>query len=73
MSIVAQTTLAHDVSYNGIGLHAANEVHMVLRPAPADTGIVFRSCYGERGLQLANANPLPPREQQARMTHCQRY
>ena len=41
MSIVAQTTLAHDVSYNGIGLHAANEVHMVLRPAPADTGIVF--------------------------------
>ena len=30
MSIVAQTTLAHDVSYNGIGLHAANEVHMVL-------------------------------------------
>lgn len=31
------------------------------------------SCYGERGLQLANANPLPPREQQARMTHCQRY
>ena len=41
MSIVAHTTLAHDVSYNGIGLHAANEVHMVLRPAPADTGIVF--------------------------------
>ena len=41
MSIVVQTTLAHDVSYNGIGLHAANEVHMVLRPAPADTGIVF--------------------------------
>lgn len=41
MSPTAQTTLAHDVSFNGIGLHAANEVHMVLRPAPADTGIVF--------------------------------
>lgn len=41
MSQTAQTTLAHDVSFNGIGLHAANEVHMVLRPAPADTGIVF--------------------------------
>lgn len=41
MSDVAQTTLAGPVSYNGIGLHAANEVHMVLRPAPADTGIIF--------------------------------
>lgn len=41
MSPTAQATLAHDVSFNGIGLHAANEVHMVLRPAPADTGIVF--------------------------------
>ena len=41
MPHVVQTTLAKPVSYNGIGLHAANEVHMVLRPAPADTGIVF--------------------------------
>lgn len=41
MTDVVQTTLARAVSYNGIGLHAANEVHMVLRPAPADTGIVF--------------------------------
>ena len=41
MPHVFQTTLAKPVSYSGIGLHAANEVHMVLRPAPADTGIVF--------------------------------
>ena len=41
MTNVVQTTLAQPVSYSGIGLHAANEVHMVLRPAPADTGIVF--------------------------------
>ncbi len=41
MSYVAQTTLAGAVSYSGIGLHAAREVHMVLRPAPANTGIVF--------------------------------
>lgn len=41
MSEVAQTTLAESVSYSGIGLHAAHEVHMVLRPASADTGIVF--------------------------------
>jgi UDP-3-O-[3-hydroxymyristoyl] N-acetylglucosamine deacetylase len=41
MTNVVQTTLARPVLYSGIGLHAANEVHMVLRPAPADTGIVF--------------------------------
>ena len=41
MTNVVQTTLAQPASYSGIGLHAANEVHMVLRPAPADTGIVF--------------------------------
>ncbi|WP_293997215.1 UDP-3-O-acyl-N-acetylglucosamine deacetylase [uncultured Megasphaera sp.] len=41
MTNVVQTTLTRPVSYSGIGLHAANEVHMVLRPAPADTGIVF--------------------------------
>ena len=39
MSNVAQTTLAKSVSYSGIGLHAAEEVHMC--PAPANTGIVF--------------------------------
>lgn len=41
MVSLMQRTLAHDIAYNGIGLHAAHEVHMVLRPAPADTGIVF--------------------------------
>ncbi len=38
---IAQTTLADSVSYSGIGLHAAQEVHMIMRPAPANTGIVF--------------------------------
>lgn len=41
MSYVAQTTLARSVSYSGIGLHAAEEVHMVMCPAAANTGIVF--------------------------------
>lgn len=41
MVTMKQTTLVQPVSYQGIGLHAALEVHMVLRPAPADTGIVF--------------------------------
>ena len=36
-----QTTLAAEASYTGIGLHSGCEVHMVLKPAPADTGLVF--------------------------------
>lgn len=36
-----QTTLETAVSYTGIGLHSGREVHAVLKPAPADTGIVF--------------------------------
>ena len=36
-----QITLAAEASYTGIGLHSGREVHMVLRPAPVDTGIVF--------------------------------
>lgn len=41
MAQVLQTTLKKAVSYEGIGLHAANKVHMIMRPAPANTGIVF--------------------------------
>lgn len=36
-----QTTLAAEAIYNGIGLHSGREVHMVMKPAPADTGLVF--------------------------------
>lgn len=36
-----QTTLATETYYTGIGLHSGNNVHMVLKPAPVDTGIVF--------------------------------
>ena len=36
-----QTTLAKAVRFAGIGLHSGREVHMELRPAGADTGIVF--------------------------------
>lgn len=36
-----QTTLAAETAYTGIGLHSGREVHMVLKPAPADTGLVF--------------------------------
>lgn len=36
-----QTTLAAEAIYNGIGLHSGREVHLVMKPAPADTGLVF--------------------------------
>ncbi len=37
-----QRTLANSIKARGVGLHTGNEALMVLRPAPVDTGIVFR-------------------------------
>src|SRR5919112_2973829 len=37
-----QRTLRRQVSCAGIGLHSGNKVTLTLRPAAADTGIVFR-------------------------------
>ena len=36
-----QTTLEREAAFTGVGLHSGREVHMVLRPAQADTGLVF--------------------------------
>ena len=36
-----QHTIAKEVSYSGIGLHSGKDVLMTLKPAEADTGIVF--------------------------------
>jgi UDP-3-O-[3-hydroxymyristoyl] N-acetylglucosamine deacetylase len=37
-----QRTLAREISINGIGLHGGKPVRMVVRPAAADTGLLFR-------------------------------
>lgn len=37
-----QKTLARDVTLTGTGLHSGQPVRMVVRPAPADHGIVFQ-------------------------------
>ena len=37
-----QRTLKEPIRSTGIDLHTGRKVHMVLRPAPANTGIVFR-------------------------------
>jgi UDP-3-O-[3-hydroxymyristoyl] N-acetylglucosamine deacetylase len=42
MEIVRQQTLAKSAGCRGIGLHGGDRIAMVLRPAAADTGIVFR-------------------------------
>ena len=36
-----QATIAAEAAYTGVGLHSGREVHMVLKPAPEDTGLVF--------------------------------
>lgn len=40
--LIMQTTLASEVALDGIGLHKGTLVNLVLKPASADTGIVFR-------------------------------
>ena len=39
--MLRQRTLKSSVSASGVGLHTGRKVRMTLRPAPADTGIVF--------------------------------
>lgn len=39
---IAQRTLKNAITCSGTGLHSGAKVQMALRPAPADTGIVFR-------------------------------
>jgi UDP-3-O-[3-hydroxymyristoyl] N-acetylglucosamine deacetylase len=39
---VRQRTLKDSVRASGIGLHSGDKVYMTLRPAPANSGIVFR-------------------------------
>ena len=40
--MVKQRTLKASVSTVGVGLHKGEKVQVTLRPAPANTGIVFR-------------------------------
>ena len=40
--MLLQRTLKNTIRATGVGLHSGKKVLMVLRPAPADTGVVFR-------------------------------
>src|SRR5512143_4014581 len=40
---IRQKTLAHDVRFEGVGLHTGERIAVRLAPAPAGTGLVFAS------------------------------
>src|SRR5574337_939510 len=40
--MIRQRTLKNVISATGVGLHSGRKVLLTLRPAPANTGIVFR-------------------------------
>ena len=40
--MIKQRTLKNMIRATGVGLHTGTKVYMTLRPAPANTGIVFR-------------------------------
>jgi len=39
---IKQRTLRHDIRAMGVGLHTGEMVYLTLKPAPVDTGIVFK-------------------------------
>ena len=49
----AQQTLVNAVSCVGVGLHSGQPVTMTLRPAQANTGVVFVNRNGKNGASLA--------------------
>lgn len=40
--MIRQRTLKNTIRATGVGLHTGEKVYLTLRPAPADTGIIFR-------------------------------
>jgi len=48
-----QQTLASAVTCSGVGLHSGQPVTITLRPAPADTGVVFVNQNGNAGASLS--------------------
>ena len=41
-TMIRQCTLKNAIRATGIGLHSGRKIHLTLRPAPVNTGIVFR-------------------------------
>jgi UDP-3-O-[3-hydroxymyristoyl] N-acetylglucosamine deacetylase len=65
--MLRQRTLKTLVSASGVGLHTGQKVRISLRPAPADTGVVFRR------IDLASPVDLPARAElvgETRLSSC---
>jgi UDP-3-O-[3-hydroxymyristoyl] N-acetylglucosamine deacetylase len=50
--MICQTTFANPTAISGIGLHTGERINMTLRPAEANTGIVFHRRVGERTVTI---------------------
>ena len=42
MSVLNQKTLKETITIDGVGLHSGKQVHMEIKPAKPNTGIVFK-------------------------------
>lgn len=52
---VRQKTLTQEVQTTGIGLHSGRKVKLILRPAPVNTGVVFRRMDVDANLDITTA------------------
>lgn len=50
--MIRQRTLKNVIRATGVGLHSGQKVYLALRPAPANTGIVFRRVDLEQPVEL---------------------
>jgi UDP-3-O-[3-hydroxymyristoyl] N-acetylglucosamine deacetylase len=52
MSVLLQKTLAAEVKTTGIGLHSGRKVVLTLKPAPVNTGVVYRRVDVDASLDI---------------------
>ncbi|MFG1345402.1 UDP-3-O-acyl-N-acetylglucosamine deacetylase [Xanthobacter autotrophicus DSM 431] len=51
-----QTTLAREIALKGVGVHAGVEATLTLKPAPANTGIVFIRSFADQAPRKATVS-----------------
>lgn len=51
-----QTTLAREIALKGVGVHAGVEATLTLKPAPANTGIVFVRTFADQSPRKATVS-----------------
>jgi UDP-3-O-[3-hydroxymyristoyl] N-acetylglucosamine deacetylase len=58
LTTASQQTLKTPIGCRGVGLHSGRKVRMTLRPAPVDTGIVFRRIDAGAEIQASWVNTI---------------